>query len=293
MGVLARSVVVVGLWASVSLAQSSLPVTLIWQAPEPCPQREEVWRRLTDRLGRAPQTPAGTTLAARGVAEPTPEGAWKVELQTLTESGTGHRTLTAPDCEELTRRTVVVLALAIDPLLPPPPEVRPRSAWVSLGPSMSVGVLPLAAAGLLVDGRFEADPWSVELGLGTTLSLGQPVPFEGAAVSAVVPLIGLVNACAGRTWARFRLGGCVEARSSMIQLLAAGVDRPVSTSATLEVGPRLEARFLLSTHWALRALGGPTISVIGPVHQTPQGMIIRAYPLVTGFAALLVELRIW
>lgn len=282
--------VAVLLWAGASFG-GALPVTLIWQAPQPCPQYEEVWRRLSDRLGRAPQTPEGTTFAARAVAEPTVEGTWKLDLQTLTESGSGQRTLTAPTCEELTKRAVVVLAMAIDPLLPPPPEVAPRSLWLALGPATTLGVLPFPTAGLTGGVRFELHAFSAEVTIGTALPQRLELDADRS-LSLSSPISGSGAVCLGFARERFRTGACVALGGTLLLGTAQGVEMPrVGSGGLLEVGPRLEVRVVLAPRWALRLVGGAAVSLARPVFGFADGQPAWSPGLVTGSAALVVEYR--
>ncbi|MFZ5439178.1 MAG: hypothetical protein ACOZQL_04175 [Myxococcota bacterium] len=270
---------------------ASLPVSLFWQAPLPCPQYAEVWTRLTDRLGREPETPPGSSFTARAVAEPVDEG-WKLELQTLTESGAGHRVLTGATCEDVTKQAVVILALAIDPLLPPPPEVPRRPVWLSLGASTSFGRLLQPTAGVRLGGRFEVGLFAGEFAVGTS-PLEQRKALEGGGLTLSSPLDLSLAGCVGWQRDRVRLGGCLTVEGGV--LVATGEFDPPVTAAVpwLEAGGKLEGRVSLSERWALRLVGGASASLLRPAFVLIDGSIAWQLRPVVASGALLVEFRVW
>lgn len=292
MSFFARATGLISLVVASTAFAGTLPVTLIWQAPEPCPQYAAVWAQLTERLGRAPTTPEGSAFAARGVVDLVDAG-WRLELQTLTGSGAGTRVLTHADCGELARRAVVVLALAIDPSLSPPPEVTPPAFWLGAGPQTMMGVLPLPSLGLVVSGRFEPRPFA--FGLSVDAALPQTINLSSSrGLRVSTPIAGSVEGCLGVSGARFGLDGCAVVRVALMLGEAVGVEVPRGGAAPLvQAGARGEGRVVLTPLVALKLRLGVAFSVVKPAFVFADGEVGFAPGLVAGEGALLVDFRLW
>jgi hypothetical protein len=94
------------------------PVSLAWQAPETCPQREAIDARLHALLPdfgelATPDTPA--SLRVIGRIEPAGDR-WTVTLVFESDRGTDERSFSGPDCVALADAAALVVAVAIDPL---------------------------------------------------------------------------------------------------------------------------------------------------------------------------------
>jgi hypothetical protein len=91
-------------------AQQALPIELTWQAPEDCPQRDDVLARARTLLGSS--LPQATTVAARGEVERQGDG-FEL-LLTIVERGTaGERRVWARQCRELAGAAAVTLVLLL------------------------------------------------------------------------------------------------------------------------------------------------------------------------------------
>ncbi|MDP1823556.1 MAG: hypothetical protein Q8L48_09945 [Archangium sp.] len=287
---LARLACLLGVVASSGFA-APLPVTLIWKAPEACPQYPEVWSRLTERLGRTPSA-EGASFAARGQVEKAENG-WRVELQTLTAAGAGVRVLTNSSCEELTRAAILVLALAIDPTLEPPPEVKPRSLWLALGPQVAIGATPFPAPGLAGKVTLDLTPVSLDLSIGTFLQ--QRLTRDGGrAVRVSVPIEGGLATCLGLRAERLLVQACVALQAALFVAEAEGVERPrLGQGALLSAGPRVQARVLLTSWVALRLVGDVSVAMLRPRFLFADDSEAWVPGLVSGGGALLVEFKVW
>jgi len=97
-------------------------IEVIWDAPASCPDaataRAEILARVADR-------PAARELEATARVRPLDDGAWQVEVLFRSDEGTTTRTLRAASCREALTATAVVVAIAVDPSLEPPPGEDP------------------------------------------------------------------------------------------------------------------------------------------------------------------------
>lgn len=280
------------LTAAMSVAAKPLPVTLIWVAPPECPQYEEVWANLSERLGHPPTTPHETSFAARGEVTKVERG-WRISLQTLTSSGAGTREFTNGSCAELTRMAVVALSVAIDPAIEPPPEIAPRSFWLGLGPTGTVGLMPFPSTGLTASAVFDLLPASYQLSVMTSL----PQRYErsdGKALRVGLPFGAGVAACVGLHGTRLSLLGCANLVAAIATGEAQGVSNPRAGVAPLfSVGPRLQGRLLLHSHVALRLSVDGLIALSRPSFVFANQEVAFTPSLFAGTGSLMVELRIW
>ena len=112
-----------------TLSAQTLPVTLRWTAPAPCPTVDEVRREVARQAHIVPgSTPPSLDADAR--VEPVGRR-WRVELHTTRGGIEGYQTLEDESCELLARETALVLALALyDPgeaaASPAPAPEEPR-----------------------------------------------------------------------------------------------------------------------------------------------------------------------
>jgi hypothetical protein len=104
----------------VPVQRPSEPVELVldWQAVEGCPARPALLDDLRAMLPDLPvDVPSSGTAALRVSARVEPSGeAWQVELELVTPAGAGTRRFSASTCDEAARATVLVVAVAIDPV---------------------------------------------------------------------------------------------------------------------------------------------------------------------------------
>jgi hypothetical protein len=92
------------------------PLELDWDAPDPCPDRDDVDALVMRHLGERSTTRA--PVAASGRVTQTSNG-YVLTLRT----STGERRLEAVSCDELAQSAAVILALLIDPRAAPPEPV--------------------------------------------------------------------------------------------------------------------------------------------------------------------------
>lgn len=268
-----------------------LPVTLMWQAPDGCPQYDDVWARLSERLGRTPSTPRERSIAARG-AMMQEDGVYKLELQTLTPAGIGQRVFTNASCEELTRLAVVALSVAIDPMMEPPPEVAPRKVWLGVGPRMTYGVLPTITAGLMGSVALDVRPATFELSLETALA--QTATIDGTrSLTVGLPIGGGLSACLGYFGSRVTAQGCANVRAALLTGTPMGVAVAIAgLGGYLGAGPRVQARVLLHDLVSLRLSLDGNVTLVAPQFQFANGTSVQAQ----GFSfvgTLAVDFKLW
>ena len=92
------------------------PVELDWDAPDPCPDRDDVEALVSRHLGDRATARAPVSASGRIVQTPT---GYALTLRT----STGERHIEAVSCDELAQSAAVILALLIDPQAAPPEPV--------------------------------------------------------------------------------------------------------------------------------------------------------------------------
>jgi len=193
---------------------SELPIE--WQAPESCPDRQALIRRLGALLGEAPRD-LGTLSGVRAVVQETRTG--KQLTLEVEESGQhSTREFQARDCVDLVDAAALAIGLALHdgpgrqpaaspppssadaPAIeldarPPTPEPEPRRLGWSLGAEAALdsGALPELAPGVGAQARLLFGGWSVDAH-GLFLP-GQRVALGNAEAVAFTLLVGGARAC--------------------------------------------------------------------------------------------------
>lgn len=105
-------------------AAAAEPLALDWDAPNGCPDEDDVEKLVSQRLGEH-STTSTSQLSASGRVVRTPAG-FALTLSTPT----GERRLESARCDELAQSAAVILALLIDPRAIPqtPPAAKPEPA---------------------------------------------------------------------------------------------------------------------------------------------------------------------
>jgi hypothetical protein len=169
--------------------EADLPLTVSWTAPEGCPAADsvkgQVERQLPIASGGAPSEP----VAARGVVRRDADGTFSLVLETQAGGLTGSRTLSARNCEDLTRAGVLVLALMIKRASP---EASETNAELPVASPPKADIAPSPAPVTPPDDH-RGPPFPLAIALDVLLSAGQlPGIAEGA---------GLRLAAGPRHWA--------------------------------------------------------------------------------------------
>jgi hypothetical protein len=202
---------------ALSHAKAAEQLELEWSAPAGCPDRAQVLRSVSERLGdRAPE---GSPLSASGEVEATPAGfALRLHAQG------GERRLEAASCEELAESAAVILALLIDPQPPPPPSAASASGppiWGAVraeligdlgllpGPSLGPGIalaVGIAHSSLELSGSYL--PTQHLHSPSTSQDVGVLRVFAGRVsfCQLLFPALGL-GPCASLEYARLTGGG--------------------------------------------------------------------------------------
>jgi hypothetical protein len=103
--------------ARLGQAQAGSPLTLVWAAPEICPQ-EAAFRANVERfLRQSLSERREQVIAIAGTVRETSPGDFQLLLQVGTARGNQRRELSHRDCRELAEAGALVTALAIDPNL--------------------------------------------------------------------------------------------------------------------------------------------------------------------------------
>jgi len=200
----------------VSAQSERLPLELAWQAPEGCPDRSFVRRRIEQLLHDPVTTP--NSVVASATIERSPDLRFHLELSVRTDGVEENRRIDADSCSALAEASAVVIALAIDPSedaepphagrppeqrvpepppppsapsppptprvepLPPraPPAARttPRVA-IGVGGSVESGVLPEPSMGFVGSASLRLD--RIRAGVLATMSLVQRPRFDRTA----------------------------------------------------------------------------------------------------------------
>lgn len=134
-------------------------VEVRWEAPASCPDAEtaraEIMTRIADR-------PAARELEATARVRALDDGGWQVDVELRTNAGTATRMLRAASCEEALTATAVVVAIAVDPSLVPPPVEGPTATVPlpptdAVSPAVSPSLVERAEAGAATSTEVDVD----------------------------------------------------------------------------------------------------------------------------------------
>ena len=101
--------------ASAGHAQTGAPLTLVWAAPESCPQEAEFRAQIERFLRQSLSERREQGIAIAGTVRELSSGDFQLLLQVQTARGNQRRDLSHRDCRELVEAGALVSALAIDP----------------------------------------------------------------------------------------------------------------------------------------------------------------------------------
>jgi hypothetical protein len=259
-----------------------LPLELVWQAPEGCPDATFV----RDRIEQIPRNQPAELInvAAHAKIHRTAEGLFQLALTVRTGDVDESRTIAAKSCSALAEAVAVVVALAIDeskhfprshegPLIDEapageqpstgreerPPHVSPptretptmparppapRMAF-GVGGSLTSGLLPEVSAGIV--GSLTVRLGRFRVGVLGTLSFRQSPRFKGNA-GASFHMVEL-GAFGGYMLplGPVALGPCLNVEATYVTLRGFGIREPQTSSRvwpTIVLGARAEARLL-------------------------------------------------
>lgn len=117
--IVAASLILLGPEVPVQRPSEPVALALDWQAAPECPSRDALLERVRALLPTLPeQVPSAGTAGLRVTARVAPQvdASWQVELELVTPDGVGTRRFAAGSCEEAARATVLVVAIALDPV---------------------------------------------------------------------------------------------------------------------------------------------------------------------------------
>jgi hypothetical protein len=141
------------LGASLAYAQPASPdVDLAWRAPAACPPREAVLDEVA-RLVAASHERAHATARADVVRDE--RGRWRASLRVDARGAHGERTLEAESCPAIASATALIIAVAVEggmlppPAIPPPVAAAPTPLPLASSPTRSASQLIVAAAGVV------------------------------------------------------------------------------------------------------------------------------------------------
>ncbi|HKY36849.1 MAG TPA: hypothetical protein VJN18_12965 [Polyangiaceae bacterium] len=138
--------------ATAGHAQDGARLTLIWAAPEPCPQEAEFREQIERFLRQSLSERREQGIAIAGTVRELATGDFQLLLQVGTARGNQRRDLSHRDCRELAEAGALVSALAIDPslvvesapdaLTKPEPTPAPASSEPATPPSPPTPAAP-------------------------------------------------------------------------------------------------------------------------------------------------------
>lgn len=187
------------------------PPPIAWEAPPGCPAGAEVERRAAALLeGSLRAAPPELRFRFRVRAE---EGRWVLEGVQEGPAGSGARTLRASECSALAEAAALLVALAVDPTLPPAPEVDEREP---------VAVVPPPPVEDDPKDRPEATQGEVARAAEPPLEVAEPPPpaevprrrvrgelglHAGVGLGALPRPAALLRLSGGVRWGALRVGG--------------------------------------------------------------------------------------
>jgi hypothetical protein len=173
-------------------ADAGPSLELKWAAPDECPMREEVGKKVERALGPSDQD-SRTLVHARARIERVEDGKYVLDLVLESEGEKGERQLEGIDCRELADAAALIMAVAIDPSVleraEPEPEPEPELGPVDLEP-----IEPVPEVRAATQAR------RVHLGLDAFAGAGFAI------LPAPTAVVGLSLGLYGRLW-RAEIGG--------------------------------------------------------------------------------------
>lgn len=127
---------------------------LIWSAPRPCPNGEQVLANIDALLGRSAEVALSRPLYVTATVQHKGEDSWALEIAWHGDGGASSRTIEADSCVDLARAAALATALVIDPnanLTPASLSSRPAPESpeeVVLPPQQTREPIPLPKPGL-------------------------------------------------------------------------------------------------------------------------------------------------
>lgn len=105
-------------WLLIAAPPPDLPLTLAWDAPDECPQADEVRALVGTALQQRPPRASPHPLDARARVRRSSAGAWTLRLELATDDHQRTRVLQADECPLLARAAALVVAIQLDPRAP-------------------------------------------------------------------------------------------------------------------------------------------------------------------------------
>lgn len=281
------------------------PLDLEWTAPEGCPNEADVRARIA-RLARS-TSEGGRRLRATARVDSTPEGAFRVALETFTAEARDTRELVGASCEAVADSVAVVLALRLGassdeppPAAPPPPLPKPEQvpppgaprappthSRLSLGVALTgdSSVLPGATLGGTVQAALRSG--NTMIALTGTYWIPRDVALSAERDAAFRWASGAVQGCQelARLGGSGHLGPCLAIEAGAMSAESFGVRIPGQTTEPW-LAARAGARLSLDVTRALTLAFGLEAAVpfrrpefvvegVGTVHR-PAPLSARA-----------------
>ncbi|HEV8548968.1 MAG TPA: hypothetical protein VGQ57_08070, partial [Polyangiaceae bacterium] len=114
-GALALAALAAGALPALAAAPELPGLSLAWEAPAGCPDRDALLARVAELVGERGGQQSHAPLALRAVLTEQGDGSYHAELHSTQDGAERTRELDAPSCEELSEASAVVVALALSP----------------------------------------------------------------------------------------------------------------------------------------------------------------------------------
>jgi hypothetical protein len=289
------------------------PLDLEWNAPAECPARAAVLAEVTRTLGSAQVVNRRVNVrvdiarVGRDEANGVP-GKYRGTVRIGADGGAHPRQLEADECVAVTSAAALILALAVEGMLPPPApptpateappppppapraELAPGPPWrsrlvVSAAALVDTATLPSVAVGPEVGAGWRGEHGALRLGLGLrgaffpSLFGGVADPTTAGEGGRFGLLEGAARGCAAYAWRALEVGPCVGVGVDHMSASGRGSQVTLSGSGTWASGQGAAvAAFSLTRALAISGSAGFVVPFARPTFVVDSASSTAEFP---------------
>jgi hypothetical protein len=292
------------------LAQGS-SVEIEWTAPDACPDRADVVRRVEIYLGRPPAP--SESLSFRADVRQSDDGHFRATLKSRWTGGSAERSFDGIDCVKIARATALIIAMAIDPIdvaeavteqkaeVRPSDEARPAPTvhdggdlhfGFGIRTTVDAGSLPLPTIGGGPVASLRGGPWELDLAAAAWIPRRTSGAEERGAGGEISLMTGELRGCREIVPAALTVSLCLGGEVGVTDGIAFGILSPrhprspwVAPLLGFGVRPRLA-----SGVWAWMSFDAAVPLIRPDYYIEGMGSVHRPWPIVAR-ASMGVEIQ--